>query len=245
MSAVAPGAGLALLRREALAEASLWRRLRLEHDRSCRELLFDRHLSFARKIANGEFRRRPAYGLERRDFEQLAIGGLLESIDRFDPMLGPPFEAFARPRIRGAISDGLARSSEAAAHFSWRKRTEAERLRSLTPSERSGDAMTQLAEIASGLALGLLAESAARLLEQQPARELDAYESLAWRELQLNMLSEMEQLPAAQRTVLQKHYLDGVEFAAIAELMNVSRGRISQLHRAGLMALRERLRYKE
>jgi DNA-directed RNA polymerase specialized sigma subunit len=36
-----------------------------------------------------------------------------------------------------------------------------------------------------------------------------------------------------------------VEFAQIAALLGLSRGRISQLHRTALMAVRERLRYKD
>ncbi|MBC7768237.1 MAG: sigma-70 family RNA polymerase sigma factor [Phycisphaerales bacterium] len=245
MSGRAPRLGLALLQRAAQVEASLWRRFRFDGEVVCREALFERHLSLARKIARGEFRRRPAYGLDRSDFEQLAYGGLLEAIDRYDPLRGALFEAFARRRIRGAITDGIAKSSESAAHFSHRQRLENERLRSLSQGATSSDPIAALGVLASGLALGLLAENAARLLEQQASPELDAYESLAWRELQLNMLAEIEKLPSPERTVLQQHYLNGVDFAQIAELMGLSRGRISQLHHAGLMAVRERLRYKD
>lgn len=237
--------GLRLVMRPAAVEASLWRRLRLQAERACRSRLFEHYLGFAKKLARHEFRRRPPYGLERGDVEQLAFSALLEAIDRFDPLRGSPFEAFARPRIRGAIADGLARSAEAAAQYAYRRRVENERIRSLSEGAVARDPLAALGELASGIALGLVVEDAARLLEEQPAPEFNAYETLAWRELQRDMLAAIEKLPANQRIVLQQHYLNGVDFARIAELLHLSKGRVSQLHRAALMAVRARLRYKD
>src|SRR5437763_2186186 len=38
-----------------------------------------------------------------------AVIGLIDAVDRYDPEHGTPFEAFAMPRIRGAILDALRR----------------------------------------------------------------------------------------------------------------------------------------
>jgi RNA polymerase sigma factor FliA len=239
-------AGLKLIERPLQVEAALWRRLRYEQDARCRELLFERHAALARTIARAEFRRRPAYGLERSDFEQLALGGLLEAIDRYDPVRGAPFEAFARPRIRGAIADGVARSSEAAAQFTARRRLERERLESLLPTAPSSDAnaLAELAELASALAIGVIAENA-RLATHSSDQTLGAYESLAWRDMQLRVLEEIQRLTDAERTVMQQHYLNDVPFTDIARLLGLSKGRIAQIHRAALLRLRTRLQRKE
>lgn len=234
-------AGLKLIERPREVEASLWRRLRFDDEARCRELLFDRYRVLARAIAKGEFRRRPAYGLEKSDFEQLAYSGLLEAIDRFDPERGAPFEAFARPRIRGAISDGVARSSESSAQYSHRRRIEVERLRSLHKANADGDFVAELADLAATLAIGIVAEQA-KALESEAVAELDAYETLSWRDMQLRVLKEIEALPDSERSVVQQHYVHGVSFAQIARMLGLSKGRISQLHRAGLMRVRERLR---
>lgn len=234
--------GLRLIERPSQVEAALWRRLRYEQDARCRELLFERYAALARTIARGEFRRRPAYGLERSDFEQLAFGGLLAAIDRYDPVRGAPFDAFARPRIRGAIADGVARSSEAAAQFSARRRLEQERLHSLVPTvqRENASALAQLAELASALAIGIIAENA-RLATRSSDDTLGVYESLAWRDMQLRVLEEIERLTDAERTVMQQHYLNDVPFTEIARLLGLSKGRIAQLHRAALLRLRTRL----
>lgn len=230
------GAGLALLQRAEQIEASLWRRFRFERDFYCRENLFTRYLSLARSIAAREFRRRPAYGLERADFEQLATAGLLEAIDRFDPLQGAPFTAFAKHRIRGAIADGLARSSESGAQYSFRRRVEAERLASLNAGGGvNTDPLVQLSVVVVGLAIGVIAEAAA-------GAPIDPLESRSWREMQQAVLEEIARLPANQRMVVDAHYLKGVAFTQIAHLMGITKGRVSQLHRAAIVQIRARLR---
>lgn len=232
--------GLKLIERQKDVEASLWRRLRYENRRACRETIFSRYHELARRIALGEYRRRPAYGLDRSDFEQLAYGGLLEAIDRFDPLRGVPFDAFARRRIRGAISDGLARSSESAAQYTQRRRLELERLRSINAegSQAGLDPIVELSDIAIALAIGFIAEGAT----EQDHGSASSYGSLAWREMEIDVLREIELLPPNERSVLQQHYLKGVSFKHIAQMLGVSKGRVSQLHRAALTKLRARLR---
>jgi RNA polymerase sigma factor for flagellar operon FliA len=117
-------------------------------------------------------------------------------------------------------------------------------MQSLTDSLDQSDPLAALAEIAGGLALGLIVEDAAKLLESQPSDEPNAYESLAWRELQRDMLEAVAHLPDTQRLVLHQHYINGLDFTRVADLMSLSRGRVSQLHRAALVAVRARLRYK-
>lgn len=237
--------GLKLLERAAEVEAALWRRLRFEADQSSRTPLFERYTPLAQKLARVEFRRRPAYGLERGDFEQLAFAGLLEAIDRYDPMRGAPFEAFARPRIRGAISDGILRSSESAAQYGARRRAEQDRIESIGASiDPHADPVTALADMAAALAIGIVAEHA-RAVRQASDPALDPYETLAWRDLELKVLSEIERLSATEQTVIKQHYLNEVPFTEIAKLLGVSKGRVAQLHRAAIMRLRTRVRRNE
>ena len=242
MSFLADGRGFTLLQLPNRVEAALWRRLRFEKDVQCRTRLFDRYAKLARATARGERRRRPAYGLEQSDFEQLAYGGLLEAIDRFDPTRGAPFEAFARHRIRGAIADGLAKSSEGGAQYSHRRRIELERIRSIRAGETypDRDHVAALADLAAALAIGFLAEGAGAAAGD--AHSTGGYENVAWRDLHINVLDEIEQLPETERTVMQQHYLNGVAFVKIAALLGVSKGRVSQIHAAALRRVRASLK---
>ncbi|MFS2319208.1 sigma-70 family RNA polymerase sigma factor [Maricaulis sp. D1M11] len=227
-----------MIQRPRAVEASLWRRLRFEGQRECREKLFQRKLTFAKKVAGGEYKRMPSGRLDRLDFNQLAFIALLEAIDRYDPKRGSEFDVFARPRIRGAILDGIARSSDQTAYYAASRRQQDERLASLTfeSSESLDVSISQVARIASGLALGLIASQS-----DTPPSSRDGYESHDWIELRLTLQREIQRLPERERYIVERHYIDGVSFSEIANAMNVSTGRVSQLHRKAIARIQSRL----
>jgi RNA polymerase sigma factor for flagellar operon FliA len=234
--------GLDLLVRPERAEALLWARLRFEKRQEAREPLFDRYRGFARSIA---VRLRPwgqAANVE--DAEQWAYTGLLQAIDSFDPLKGSPFRAYAKPRIAGCVRDGFARSGEIEAQWSSRRRQERERLRSLKIRQRAepDDPIEALGAIAACLAIGLMLDGT-RLMGDNDAPDPapSAYDSLAWRQRLVALEREVGRLSPAEASVIRQHYVNGLAFAQIAELMSLSRGRISQIHSAALAKLRKRL----
>jgi RNA polymerase sigma factor for flagellar operon FliA len=235
--------GLDLLLLPPRVEASLWRRLRYEQEIRCREQIFTRYRDLARAIAARQLRARPRNGVELPDMEQFAYEGLLVAIDRFDPLRGIPFPAFARRRILGSIFDGASRMNEVDAQYSYRRRVEAERSRSLVAADgQEEDPLRALAALVSGLALGLvLAET--HLVESEDGRDHrpGAYETLAWRELQARLAQQISRLPEREAVIIRQHYENGVSFATIAEMLGISRGRVSQLHAKALTILQKRL----
>lgn len=246
MKAAPNPSGLDLVVRPGHAEAALWRRLRFEADHECRHLLFDRYAALARTIAGRHYYRRGHKRIERGDFEQFAYAGLLQAIDRFDPLLGVPFSAYARRRIAGSIADGVAKMSEADAQIGHRMRIEQERVRSIrrrSGDEPGADALSELAELAIGLAFGLMLEgtSLAGTSEAGADARPDPYESLAWHELQTRLGAAVASLPEREAAVVRHHYEHGLSFAQVAELLDLSRGRVSQLHRAALDRLRKKV----
>jgi RNA polymerase sigma factor for flagellar operon FliA len=234
--------GLELLLVPPRVEASLWRRLRYEQELRCREQIFTRYRDLARAIAARQLRARPRNGVELPDMEQFAYEGLLVAIDRFDPLRGIPFPAFARRRILGSIFDGASRMNEVDAQYSYRRRLEVERARSLAAAGQEEDPLRALAALASGLALGLiLAET--HLVESEDGRDHrpGAYETLAWRELQARLAQQISELPEREAVIIRQHYENDVSFVRIAEMLGVSRGRVSQLHAKALAMLQKRL----
>jgi RNA polymerase sigma factor for flagellar operon FliA len=236
--------GLDLLVRPALAEAALWRRLRFEQGEECRQALFDRYAALARSIARRHYHRRAVKRVDRADFEQFAFEGLLQAIDRYDPLRGVPFGAFARRRIAGSIVDGVARMSEADAQGGHRQRIEQERMRSLArrAPDAAEDPLAELAELAVGLAMGLMLEGTSLGAGDGGAdARAGAYETLEWRQLQQRLAAVVADLPPREAEVLRNHYEHGLSFAHIAGLLGLSRGRVSQLHRAALERLRRQM----
>jgi RNA polymerase sigma factor for flagellar operon FliA len=234
--------GFDLLIRPERQEALLWSRLHFERRQEAREPLFNRYASFARSIA---VRVRP-WGQRGaiRDAEQWAYSGLLQAIDAFDPLRGSRFESFAKPRIAGSVRDGFAQASELEAQWSYRRKQERDRLRSLKASPASGgrDPIEALGEIAACLAVGLMLDGT-RLMasDDAPDPAPSAYESLEWRQTKLLLEREVERLSPSEVTVIRQHYVHGLTFTQVAELMGVSRGRVSQVHTAALGKLRKRI----
>jgi len=145
----------------------------------------------------------------------------------------------------------MARMSEIREQVSWQQRTRHERLQSLsgdaTGQMNTSETMRKVAEIAVGLALGFMLEGTGLFssgdTEQratQPAPGT-AYDSLAWKEMVAQLHVELLALPEREQTILCQHYLNGVNFDHLASLLAISKGRVSQLHRAALLLLRKRM----
>ena len=240
----ATSAGLDLVVRPPRMEASWWRRWRFEQQGECRELLFSRYVPLARAIALRQFRRRAMKRADKHDFDHFAYEGLLQALDRYDPLRGVPFDAYARPRIAGSIADGVASMSEIDRQLRHRSRLEQERLRSIrADAGNQGDhPVAALADLVGSLALGLILEGTSLIEPENGAdRRPTAYESLELRELSALVAREVRRLPERESEVIRHHYETGLSFAQAAALLGLSRGRVSQLHHSALKRLRARI----
>jgi RNA polymerase sigma factor for flagellar operon FliA len=233
------------------SEERLWRDLRAEHQEiraAVRERLFLLHLPYAKALSARLFARRTSDDVGFNDYYQFACLGLLQSIDRFDASLQVQFRTFCTTRIEGSILSGLEKMSEVRDQVSARKRVQRERAASLkrpnfaaTAADRVG-AIHALADVAVGLALGYILEDCGLYLpEETPALPDLTYESVAWRSMRARIASFVKDLPEPDRRVLELHYFHGIGFAEIGELLKVTKGRVSQIHRRGLNALREKM----
>jgi RNA polymerase sigma factor FliA len=228
-------------------EAALWMAFRSHGSTAAREQLFTHHAAFARNIARRHFRERSRGDIDLHDFYQLAYTGLLESLDRFDPRRGTPFRPFAAHRISGSISDGILRMSEVREQMSWRQRLYRERMQSAGETGTVQEPIEKLTEIVVGLALGFMLEGTGLFVPDENGRTdvhpnaKTAYDSLAWKEMITQLKTELQRLPEREQAILQKHYIDGVGFDGLSSLLGISKGRVSQIHRAALVVLRKRM----
>lgn len=232
-------------------EASLWHAFKVEGSTTARERLFSIYAAFAKSIANRHHHERTYGDLDIADMRQLAYEGLLEALDRFDPARSVPFRAFASHRISGSILDGLSKMTEMRQQVSWRQRVRRERLQSLSvegaDALSTSEAMAALADLAVGLALGFMLEGTGMVLPSEDVPAADhrtsptAYEGAAWKELVERLKAELSALPERERTILYHHYIEGIAFDHVASLLQISKARVSQLHRGALDLLRKRM----
>lgn len=233
---------------EALDEMGLWQAVREMKDPGAREALFSSYADFARQIATRHFLDRRTGDIEHQELAQMAYAGLLESIDRFDPARGVPFRPYAARRISGSILDGIAKLSEVREQISFRNRVRRDRVRSLSLSEADADTMSTadalqaLSDLAVGLALGFMLDGSGLVVaEGESDSRPGAYESLAWKETLARVSHEVGALPAREQLILRRHYLEELTFEQIGNLLGVTKGRVSQLHKAAIGLLRTRL----
>ena len=146
----------------------------------------------------------------------------------------------------GWVTGGTAQSmaDEAAAQSRQRGRVQRERLRALgEEAAQEPDALRALGSLVSGLAVGLLLEDTGLVVPHDGADfRPSVYDTLAMRELAAVLRGEIARLPHREASIIRLHYEDGVSFTHIAELLELSKGRISQLHGAALAKLKRRMR---
>ena len=175
----------------------------------------------------------------------MASTGLLEAIDNFNPALGVPFRFYSPRRISGSILNGLAKLSEVNHQISLCKRLARERLRSISHDnakpKKIDDTLDILGDIAAELALGMMLDSSAIYQESERDPAKDAYDTLVWKQAIGQMRRELEALPERDRDILRYHYLESMGFDEIGNLLGVTKGRISQIHKAAIALLRKRV----
>jgi RNA polymerase sigma factor for flagellar operon FliA len=233
-------------------EAQLWNRFRQQNDIDARAKLIDLYLPHARMLARILYARRFGNEIEFDDYHQLARIGLLEALEKFDPSRGLQFNTFAELRIRGAILNGLENQTEKHKQISVAKRLQSDRLEAseLIATSQLGKGevpdqkiFTVLADVGLSLALAwMLDETGCALDEENTAVELPFYRSLEIQQMSTILKSHVKNLSTSEQRVINYHYIQGISIEEIAAILSLSKGRISQIHRAALLNLKKSMR---
>lgn len=221
----------------------LWRRHLAEHDVQARAELIETHTALAKKIAASMYARRYRDHIEFDEFFQFGLVGLIESVDRYDPDKGASFETFASYRIRGSIINGLGKMTEMRSQSAYRQRLRKDRMTSLSASDdkAGADLFDEMVELTLGLAIGFLLEDTGLAASSSENTGDQAYKSNHLAQLRELLIRAIDDLPERESQIVRYHYLQGAQFEVIADLLGVTRGRVSQLHKRALQRLRDRL----
>lgn len=226
-------------------ETRLWHDCKTLNSATARERLFLLYLPLAKRSAGRFVRDSHATPLEFGEISQMASMGLLEAIDNFNPLLGVPFRYYCPRRILGSILNGIAKSTEVNQQISTRNRIARERLGSVSSGvakpQKLDDALDILGDIAASLALGMMLDNGLKSLDTRDDPANNAYETLVWKQAVDRLHLELKTLPEREREVLRYHYLESLGFSEIAGLLGLTKGRISQIHKAAIAMLRKRM----
>ena len=238
-------------------EADLWRRDSASHlEPARRNELVSRHLYLVKRAA-GRIAGHLPPRFDPEDCYGAGALSLLKAIDEFDPARGVPFEAFAYPRVYGAMVDHV-RAQDWAPRGA---RAAAQRLRSayfelagktgrspsddeiaeyLSLSIEELDSLVRRAAPVIFLSLDSVDENAVGPPTKDIIPETDfSPSSRLEREELVDLVADaIAQLNENERAVVVLHYHEGLMFKEVAEILSLSRARISQLHAKALLRLR-------
>jgi len=203
------------------------------------------------------FKMRVPKHIELEELHGVAICGLMRAFERYAGESEEAFGGYVRKRVRGAILDELRRldsmtrgaRKKARLYDAAVQRIEQREGRLATESEIRGE-------------LGLDAGDFDRLLEElrpitffsidevdplggvdlterlEDERSPAAGEALESKEMLAQIRERLGQLPEVQRKILHMYYFKDFRLAEIAEVFQLSEGRISQLHTQAIRSMR-------
>jgi RNA polymerase sigma factor for flagellar operon FliA len=169
-------------------------------------------------------------GVDTDDLISCGVLGLAEAWERYDSSRGVAFEAFAIPRVKGAIIDAIRASDWVPRKARQRARLTGEPVAVLVSidEKRGGDSD-------SSTTADRLADKDA----DQPGNELFAAES------RRELVGSLNKLPERERMIVTLHYFEKVALQDIARALGVTESRVSQLHTRALRMLRAALEEAE
>jgi RNA polymerase sigma factor for flagellar operon FliA len=234
-------------------EGTLWLRLR-GGEEVARQNLLALHMPYARTVASVYYARRFSDDVEFGDYLQYASIGLLEALDRFDPARGVQFRTFAARRMHGAILNGLERLTEKQQQIAARQRMRRDRVQDVKAAALEADdvpaaatrhpeqLMRFVSEVGIGLALCWMLEGTALVEAADAGVTIPFYRNAAIKELRARLMMAIAALPPQEQAVIRHHYIQDLQFEEIAGMLQLTKGRISQIHKQALLRLRALVR---
>lgn len=199
-------------------------------------------------------------GMERDDLVGYGTIGLIEAVDRFDPAKSNNFQSFAITRVRGSIYDQL-RAAD------WLSRGSRKRVKSLFKAsallENKLGRYPSNQELADELAvspqeLRIIQQEAqigifsldepkdnsddnTTFVETVSSNSTPFLDELEENELKDKLTKAIDNLPEKEKTVIGLYHYKKLTFKEIAEIMNFSESRASQVHARAITLLKSKM----
>ncbi len=214
----------------------------LEKSVKHRLAIFEENKAVAQTIAKSIYSKRKANDAEYLDYLHYAFIGLMEAVDRYDDTKPASFKTYASYRIRGSVLNGLEKFSEHREQMSFKQRLRQDRVKSLGKELRSttkNGLFEEMVELTLGLAIGFILEGAYTTQAQNDVDQGDAvYNKYTESKNKESLLNFVKLLPENERIVIQFHYFYHTSFVDIANILKLTKGRVSQIHNSAIQKLK-------
>jgi len=219
--------------------------------------LMTEYAPFVKRIAYHMITRLPS-AVQLEDIVQTGMIGLFEALKGYDMSKGASFETYARIRIQGSMIDEVRRCDWTPRSVYKKSRQLSEAIRGIE-SEQGRDAKDN--EIAARLELTMdeyysMVKDAAgcKLLsyedivsaggchdEYDSSDSHDPYDQLQEEGFKQGLIEKISNLPEREKMVMALYYDEEFNLREIGEILNITEGRVCQIHGQALLRLRSRM----
>ena len=200
-------------------------------------------------------------GMDKDDLAGYGTIGLIEAVDRFDPGRNSNFESFAITRIRGSVYDQL-RASD------WLTRGSRKKVKGLFKATNNLEVKLGRypndKELAEELAISLLelrliqqeaqvglfsldeprdnySDDNSSLVDSVSSSSIPLLDELEENELKERLTKAVDNLPEREKVVIGLYHYKNLTFKEIAEVMDFSESRASQIHARAISLLKSKM----
>ena len=221
------------------------------------ESLIVDNMNLVKKIA-WHMHGRVRSAIEIEDLMQIGYFGLVTAAQKYSPKEGATFASYAVLRIRGAIVDHLRKSSNLCRTTIQMQQKQKKAVQSLVASLQREPVPSEIAE-KMGLDLNEYREweKAFNANVHQSLDEVyDEYsmwfvskdntpeENLDRSQLKNILTDALKELPPKEAMVIQLYYVEELNVYEIAEVMEITTGRVSQIKKSAVLLLRSNIENK-
>ena len=244
-----------------LSNQDLWRRFKEENDQKAREELIMEYLDLV-KYQAGRINTYVPDRVELEDLESYGIIGLIDAIEKFDPKRGYKFNSYAQKRIKGEIIDQLRKldwlphSLRQKAKIIKNKSRELESKLNRDPKidelvDELDFSKSQITKVLKKLEesqwVSIYSElNGKSLIDWLPSSKVNKPQKVLDKKNATKILKKaIENLSDKQKLVVSLIYYEELTQKEVAEVMELSPARISQIHKKAVYRLRGYLSRKK
>lgn len=237
-----------------MSTEQLWIKYKEHQDKSAKDALIIQYVELVKIIA-GRLYNDYNHHVDYEDLVSYGILGLIDAIEKFDHKKAIKFETYANFRIRGAIIDQLR-------NLDWVPRSMRQKYKQLEEAieklqrehgnEFSDQQLASLMEVSEedlGKLFNEISTFSIVSLEEKFEEQIgfdiqaDYTDFEPEKALEVKVMTQLlkeaiDVLPEKERLVVSLYYYDELTYKEIAQVMEISESRISQLHTKAISRLR-------
>jgi RNA polymerase sigma factor FliA len=241
----------------------LWIKYGENHDSTSQESLVKQYGYLVEQMANRMSVSIPQRIIPKEDLISLGYIGLIEAIKKFDYKKGFQFDTFGLWRIKGAMLDGIRKMDwvprglreKAKKLNTGFRQLEQTLMRSPTEEELSeflNVSLEEVDQVMSALSVSTMlslnepvngneedGKEQSRLDQIRDDNSITQEHQMLMDEFKNIMAESIEKMPEKEKLVISLFYYEGLSQVEIAEVLDLTKGRISQIHSKAILRLRQ------